>query len=330
MFEITVAMPVYNVENFIRESILSVLNQSIDNIELLIVDDCGTDNSMTIVKDIANKYHGNKRIRIIKHKANKGLSEARNTAIKEALGKFIFFIDSDDFISNNCIESMYKVMETENVDFVNGSYVKTNDKGQKLGESIIVEKKTIKGSKEIKEFIFGNSKKYYLACAWNKLFKLCFLKNNDIWFVPGTYYEDNMFSLQSYMMANSCSYIPDITYFYRQREDSIMHIGQGAFSEKEIKDSSNVRRKEKDYLMNFSYCEHFEDVMLSLSVGCYYQAKAYKSHNFNNLFIKPYIESLLYIPISLEKIFKFKRNKFKHIYFWLLGKLPYYILQKLI
>lgn len=283
MHEITIAMPVYNVENYIRESILSVLNQSIDNIELLIVDDCGTDNSMTIAKEIANNYHGSKRIRIAKHQVNKGLSEARNTAIKEAFGKYIYFIDSDDFISNNCIESMYKVIEGENVDFVIGSYEKTNENGKELNEPFIIKKKTIKDAKKIKEYIFKNPKEYYMACAWNKLFKLSFLRSNNLWFVPGTYYEDNMFSLQSYMLAGSCSYIPTITYFYRQREGSIMHIGRGAFSEKEIKDLSNVRKTERDYLMKFSYCEHFEDVMLSLSIICFYQAKAYKSHNFNNL-----------------------------------------------
>ena len=324
---ITIAMPVYNVEKYVKESILSVLEQTYDNIELLIVDDCGNDNSMAIVNSIIDNYKGCKMINIIKHEYNKGLSEARNTAIKEAKGDYIFFIDSDDFIPNDCIEKLFNTMKSNDVDFVVGSCEKINEINKTHENYMILENKTIKDSKEIKEYIFQDSKKRYNANTWNKLFKISFLREKNLFFVPNIYYEDNLFSISTYTQSNSCSFISDITYYYRIREGSIMQFGERAFTEKEIKNLAYVRKREKDYIKKFNYCTHFEDVFLSLSVSCFYHVKAYLHHNLNNLYIKPYIKELLYYPLSLKEVLSFKRKRLWHLFFWFLDKCPYFIIQ---
>lgn len=323
---VTVAIPVYNVEKYVAEALTSILLQTFDNIEVLIIDDCGADDSMNVVHSIIDNYHGNKTVRIITHKENKELSEARNIAIKEAQGKYLFFMDSDDVITNDCIEKLYRIMDMENVDFVMSSFKRINEDGSILQElPLIHEDIIIKDNQRIVNNFFTNPDKYFMRCVWNKLFNLDFLRSKNISFIPKIYYEDLLFSTQTYMTAHSCAYISDITYYYRQREGSIFHISKGAFIKKNIKDLSYVLKTEKDYLYNFAYYEHFEDILLYFSIESYYNAKAYKNHNFNHINIKPYINDILYYPLSIREVLSLKRDKLKHLVFWVLGKLPYTI-----
>ena len=101
---ITIGMPVYGVEKYIRKSILSVLNQSIDcDMEVLVIDDCGTDHSMDIIKECQASHPKGNMIRIIRQPKNMGCWAARNTILDEAKGKYIFLIDADDYLSPNAL-----------------------------------------------------------------------------------------------------------------------------------------------------------------------------------------------------------------------------------
>ena len=99
MYEVTLIIPVYNVANYIRDSLLSALAQTFESIEYIVVDDCGTDDSLEIVKSILSSHQRAKDVFIYRHNCNKGLSAARNTGLEKAHGKFVYFIDSDDEIT---------------------------------------------------------------------------------------------------------------------------------------------------------------------------------------------------------------------------------------
>jgi glycosyltransferase involved in cell wall biosynthesis len=116
-YKISVIIPVYNVENYIRECLNSIVNQTIgiENIEVIVVNDCTPDNSMDIVEEYAEKYSS---IKIIEHEINQGLGPARNTGLKHATAEYISFIDSDDFISENTYEICLYKFERYNCDFV--------------------------------------------------------------------------------------------------------------------------------------------------------------------------------------------------------------------
>lgn len=323
---ITIAMPIYNVEKYIKEAMVSVLSQTYNNIEFLIIDDRGSDKSMMIVNDIIDNYNGNKTIRIIKHDENKGLSEARNTAMNEAKGEYIYFIDSDDFITKDCIEKMYNIIkDNNNVDFVVASYKKIFETKTINDDSITLENISIKNSTKIKEYIFQNPSKRFIGYVWNKLFKISFLKRNGLSFIPKIYYEDDIFSLKAYMGSDSLTCLADITYYYRQREDSIMYIGKGAFIKKEIQDYSYTRKQEKNFLKEFSDIKYYKNEMLYIAGFCFFNAKAYINHNDNKVNIKPYIKDILYYPLSLNKILFARKDFIKHFFFWSLSKFPYFI-----
>ena len=111
-------MPIYNVEKYIERALLSALNQTYQNLEILIVDDLGHDNSMDIVYQLKSTHPRGNCIRIITHKKNLGLGGTRNTAIESAQGKYLYFMDSDDAIVPDCIETLYNIISHEKVDFV--------------------------------------------------------------------------------------------------------------------------------------------------------------------------------------------------------------------
>ena len=93
--KVSIIIPVYNVDSYIETCLQSVFNQTYQNIEVIIVDDCGTDHSMEIVEKVVSTYKGTFSIKILHHNLNSGLSAARNTGIKNATGEYIYFLDSD-------------------------------------------------------------------------------------------------------------------------------------------------------------------------------------------------------------------------------------------
>ena len=105
-YKVTLAMPVYNVEKYVERALLSALNQTFDSIEFLIVDDKGTDRSMEIVSEIVSTHPRGKDVRIIDHVVNQGTGATKNSAIREAKGEYLFFMDSDDCLSRDCILSL--------------------------------------------------------------------------------------------------------------------------------------------------------------------------------------------------------------------------------
>ena len=110
---ITLSMPIYNVEKYIERALLSALNQTYQNLEILIVDDLGHDNSMDIVYQLKSTHPRGNCIRIITHKKNLGLGGTRNTAIESAQGKYLYFMDSDDAIVPDCIENLYNIISQD-------------------------------------------------------------------------------------------------------------------------------------------------------------------------------------------------------------------------
>ena len=115
---ITISFPVYNVASTIERSLMSALNQTYSNIEYLIVDDCGSDNSMDILKNILHNTSRKDQVKIIRHSSNKGLGAVRNTSIENASGKYIYFMDSDDVLAADALECCYRKCEEEDLNAV--------------------------------------------------------------------------------------------------------------------------------------------------------------------------------------------------------------------
>ena len=213
--KISVIIPVYNVEKYIQECIESVMNQTFKDIEIICINDCGLDNSIKIVEALAQK---DDRIKILKHKYNKGVGPARNTGIKNAKGDYIFFLDSDDYLyDKDLLENLYNKAIATNVDFVTINYLESIDE---LAETTFNSNKTIKVS--LKNF--SKVLDIFSIVVWGMLFKTSFLKEKILKFIDSKeIHEDDGFTIKLLSAMPTYTAISQYGYFYRQNPSSIMH-----------------------------------------------------------------------------------------------------------
>lgn len=284
--KVSIIIPIYNVEPYIKDCLHSVINQTYQNIEIILIDDCGTDNSMIIATEFINQYIDKFKIIIVHHSKNSGLSAARNTGILNATGEYIYFLDSDDTLPNNAIEKLISIALINNgLDFVIGG-VKTY--GDKVYTYPLHSKPYINNNKEIMKdyFLF---KWNVMAC--NKLIKKEFLVRNNIKFLEGFYHEDMDFSFKLAIHANQMACCYDITYNYLIRKNSI-----------------TTYKKEKNYNDYFS--------IITSNINLFKK----KSGNQLGTYISNYlIENLYILCIDLIKeknpqiTYKWKKNKLREI-----------------
>ena len=221
MYKVTIAMPVYNVETYVEQALLSALNQTFESIEYLIIDDRGTDNSMPIVKNIKANHPRGKDIRIIDHGKNIGLGAARNSSIENAQGEYIYFMDSDDTISKDTIQIMFDSIKDMEVDVVECSYKICTEDGELLSKHILPLNE-VRGEYAICRWMKENNT-FYDGYSWNRMFSIDFLRRNNIRCIPNHRNEDVFMSFQIVLYAKSYISLPYITYSYYMRHGSITH-----------------------------------------------------------------------------------------------------------
>jgi len=210
---ITIGIPVYNKERYVKQCLLSALNQTYPEIEILIIDDKGTDSSMDIVRSVKAEHLRGKCIRIIENAQNEGVGISKSKLIENALGAYFFILDADDEITPNCIELMFNKIVSFNVDVVCGSFRADSENGT---HDLIVRDKVVRKENMLIEF-FGSHNSMFIT---NKLYKTILLKENHI-SCSERFLEDVKMSFQIFSVIHSCCDISDITYFYHSTSNSV-------------------------------------------------------------------------------------------------------------
>ena len=214
MAKISIIVPVYQVEKYIRQCIDSILAQTFTDFELILVDDGSKDNSGKICDEYAEK---DKRIRVI-HKENDGLSDARNKGLDNASGNYFMFVDSDDYIAPNMAECLYKKISEAKADIAACNYRYVFEDGKK--DFSTENKAEVINANEI----FYNRKNEcnygFWTIACNKLYKR--EKFKSLRFRFGKYHEDEFWANDIYQMDIKAVTISESLYYYRQRGNSIM------------------------------------------------------------------------------------------------------------
>lgn len=213
--KVSIVVPVYNVEKYLRKCIESIRNQTYQNIEIIVVNDGTKDGSLEIAKE---QEKIDNRIKIISQE-NQGLSEARNTGIRNATGKYICFIDSDDFVHENYVKSLLENAIKENADISVCDFYYINEEG-KMWNQKNKEPKLYSNIEGIKDILLDCQNTEVMT--WNKLYKLSLFREHEIYFPKGKIHEDNFTTYRLYYFANKISFIPDKLYYYLQRSNSIM------------------------------------------------------------------------------------------------------------
>lgn len=332
---VTLAMPVYNVSKFVEKSLLSALNQTYSNIEFLIVDDCSTDNSMDIVRQTVNAHKRSADVRIIHHSGNQGLGDTRNTAIKEAKGEYIYFMDSDDIISSCCIEVLVNYMLENPVDFIAASRERRTFDG-KLISTDQYQTYTVKDEHRstlpVAYFRYVENHKI-LAEVWNKLYNVDFLRKNKIRCIPHVHVEDVSFSLQVNIAAKSCRLVPDVLYVY--------HIYEGqsfaAFNNNHeralyLADCFvKIRKYDADIVSCYSNCEEYAALIAGVyNVTLLHSQMIMRSSVLDRAEKKGYLNKLWRVNYSLCDLIKMKhKTKYAMCYkciSWMPGFVKFFLI----
>lgn len=218
---ISVIIPVYNVEEYLHDCLISVLNQSFQDFEIICVEDCSTDNSLEILENFAEIDN---RITIIKNEKNSSLGFSRNVGLKYAKGEYILFLDSDDWLDFKTLEILYKTAKTNELDVLMFKAINFDDEKKvfyrdKYYSMEFMEKYLDKvfnyknlTSEEIVKIVVS---------AWNKLYLKSFLIENNLKFPSGLIHEDNPFFYEMLYKAKKISLIDNYFYNRRRRMGSI-------------------------------------------------------------------------------------------------------------
>lgn len=245
-YKISMIIPIYNVEQYIWDCLQSVANQTMtEGVECVLVDDCGKDNSVNIANDFIQAYQGNIEFRLLHHEQNRGLSAARNSGIQVSKGEYLFFLDSDDEITPDCISMLYALAEKYHADMVQGTY---------LGNHPVLSGfyKKMPEYSEDRHLIKSTMLDYdrFPVMAQNRLVRKKIVQDNGVFFKEGIIHEDNHWSffLAKYIGRLVVCRTP--TYNYRITPGSITN---NVDARKEFRSLSVILR---------DFCDNYDSFLL--------------------------------------------------------------------
>lgn len=227
--KVSVIVPVYNVEKYIKKCLDSLVNQTLDGVEIIVINDGSPDNSQMIIDEYVKKYKNVKSY----IKENGGLSDARNYGIKKATGEYISFVDSDDYIKKDMLEKMYNYAIKEDLDVVVCDSINVYDNGSE----ILIKSNNNYSDNDVRNYIISPP----MACT--RLFKKTIF--DKIQFKKNIYYEDLEMTPKVVNITDKIGFVSEGLYYYVQRDGSIMK--QNVFNKK-LLNIFDVLKSNKDLL----------------------------------------------------------------------------------
>ncbi len=299
MVKVSIVVPAYNAEKYIDKCLKSLINQTLKDIEIIVVNDGSKDNTLEKV----NKY-SDKRIKLLNLKENKGIGHARNEGIKKALGEYIGFVDSDDYVDKNMFEKMYEKASKEKLDVVVCDFYKQIENTNQTIKEIIPDFKNT-NLKDNSNLLLDIN-----LAPWNKIYKRKLIVDNKIRFDEELKYEDVPFVVKSLDKAKNIGKINECLNYYVVHNKS-----ETTIRDEKVFDIIKIIDQVRKYFKNK---ENYNDVVdeLTIRILCNYniQQRYQKNKKIRKKFIK---ESFQYLEKNIpnyknNNYFK-KRNIFKRI-----------------
>ncbi len=293
---VSVIIPVYNVEKYLRQCLDSVVNQTFKDIEIIVINDCSPDNSLQIIKEYQQK---DKRIVFVDLKQNIGIGLVRNEGLKIAKGKYVTFIDSDDWIANNYIEILYNTIEKYKYDVISPNFYSYNETTKKLslGKQPQCFYNINISSVKLKQKFLYFEKTHYLR----KIFKLDFLRKNNIVFHINKL-EDTLFIWEVLINTDKFMFIKDKLYYYRESRNSSF-IDENTKNTIELQNTINLAMEIKKIIIKqLDTYKYFKPVLNSFIMNRLFPL----SGKYPEYFVKVF-------PDFKKEFFDDKKIKFYHI-----------------
>lgn len=210
---ISIIIPIYNVQKYLERCVESVLGQTYHNLEIILVDDGSTDNSCAI----CDKYKSmDKRVMVV-HKKNGGLSDARNAGIEIANGRYLFFLDSDDYLASRAIEVLHRRIVDEDAEIAICNFSWINAEGQKFCREDIIRDEILSTDDLLGKLVSDNN--FYYVVAWNKLYARKLF--DQLRFMYGKIHEDEYIVHRIFGECRKAVSVSDILYYYIKTDNSI-------------------------------------------------------------------------------------------------------------
>lgn len=286
---VSIIVPVYQVSHYVERCICSVMAQTYTDIECIIVDDGTKDDSIEKCEALIKNYDGPIQFQIIHHEQNRGLSAARNTGTKAAKGAYLYYLDSDDYITPSCIEKLVSIVkDNPSIEMVQGnSLMKSDEKECPLGK--IKQPVRISNNDEARKEFFENRNIY--ISVWNRLLKKSFVEESGLFCHEGLVFEDLLWVFYLMKHLKKAYLCKEITHYYCLRQGSIL-----------------VEAKPESVMC---YVTSFNEILNNLSEG-------YERDEINGYlyyFIKRYVSYVKVVPQFKETI-RLYRNKARQYHCW--------------
>lgn len=267
--KVSVIIPVYNAERYIGRCLDSVINQTLKDIEIIVVNDGSVDESKKIIEEYQKK---DKRIKFI-NQSNKGAGAARNAGLKEVDGEYISFIDADDYVANTMLEELYELTEKEEIDLVCSNYFRTKNNIDVILNSDEYADIIKKNESEdfLREYTWGRyTRKIEYTCS-NSLYKSDIIKKNNIRFEEDKLMigEDYLFNLDYFKYINSIyCYKKALYYYYLDNDKSVTSCFDSSFIDRIKNSISKVENRIDDKVVVglFAY-RHFQYTLRLISLS---------------------------------------------------------------
>lgn len=296
MLAISVIIPVYNVSLYVERCLKSILVQTYPVRECIIVDDASPDDSIAKCEKLIDSYEGNIRFSILHHSRNMGLSAARNTGLRAATGDYVFYLDSDDELTWDCIEKLAKPIERDSsIEMVVGNH-QSIPYHRNLGN--ITREEEFTSLAEVRNSYF--EKCILPVVAWNKLLSRRFLMDNSLFFMDGIIHEDIPWIFHMLKHLRHMYVVPDVTYLYYIRPLSI------TTSLDEEEDAYNYSIIYEDISGHFTLDEEIRE------------ARFYLNDYFTYFFNNPRIEGFQRALPFFENALACSKSRKEHRRLWVL------------
>lgn len=324
-YDVTIGIPFYCSVDTIEQTLESALSQTYESIEFLLIDDGGNDGSLAKVQDMIQYHPRGKDVRIISHEHNIGVAASRNEIIDKAQGEFVYFLDSDDVIDENAISLLMKHARKHEAEIVFGSYVKFVLDGR---ETIYqYPYKVFTEPDQLATFAYrkyGNIQ----ASACNYIVKTSLLRTNKHCFLNSNYWEDLVFTFDLVTLTSRAVLLPDITYTYLCRPNSLSHYQERKnVSKEEIMQTVHTidyLKQRSSYFISKVYYPNrcYQVVMTDFYIACRILKLWYQ---ILPKVLNSEIKQLMRHPATFRQICSFRQSRIKNLFLYIIGKFPAFL-----
>ena len=287
---ISVVIPIYNTSSYLRKCLDSLISQTLENIEIICIDDVSPDDSSKIVQEYVAK---DDRVRLIRHKINKGQGGARNTGILSAKSDFIASVDSDDSVAPNMLQRLWESSEFGKFDVTCCSFARVSSSGEEITKRTFHPRVIDNSKNVINIFTVSN------PAIWNKLWRKSLFIDNDIFFPEKLYYQDMATIPLLLSKANTVCFIDDCLYYYLVRDGSVTT----SYSPKHIIDYFKVYEILYESLEKFDLVDRYlKELRDNISEGMRFHSNNVIQSSMSNSEINQYLRHMLMMKVSFMEL----------------------------